>query len=153
MNTEIERRAEVTKSLEQAEEMRLAGNHEEAISLLSNTLQQGIDLAQVYYRLGNTYYDAKKYEHAEYSFRRAIDNDPIHINAHYNLGVVYRKMGRIDESMKMRRKANKIARQHPEKLKVSQEQIKQVRSVAKGMMIFGLIFITGLVLVLYLMFN
>ena len=153
MNTELERRTEVLQALDSAEEMRQSGNYEEAITLLSNTLQQGIDIAHIYYRLGNVYYDAKKYEHAEYSFRRAIDNDQLHVNAHYNLGVVYRKMGRIDESMKMRRKANKIARQHPEKLKVSQEQIKQVRSVAKGMIFFGLGFIAVLILVLYLILN
>jgi len=153
MSIEADRRTEVTKALAKSEELRQEKNHQEAISLLTEVLQHGIETAQVYYRLGNVYYDAKKFEHAEYSYRRAIDNDPNHVNAHYNLGVVYKRMGRIDESMKMRKKANKIVRQHPEKLKVSQEQIKQVRSMAKGMLIVGLVVVLLFIGVMFLLFT
>lgn len=153
MSTEVSKRADVTKALEDAENCRQEGDHEKGISILSDALQYGIEQAQIYYRLGNIYFDAKKLEHAEYSYRRAIDHDALHVNAHYNLGVVYKKMGRIEEGMKMRKKANKIARQHPEKVKVSSEQIASVRSFARRLLFFGIGFVVIVILVLYILFR
>jgi tetratricopeptide (TPR) repeat protein len=149
MNSE-DKRAEVERALERAEELRRERRYEEGIALLAQVLQHGIEQAQIYYRLGNIYYDAKKYEHAEYAYRRAIDHDPLHINAHYNLGVVYRRQGRIEESLKMRRKANALARQHPERVKVRPEQIEHVRRFARRMLFTGLIVIAVIVLLLWL---
>ena len=150
MNTEIDRQSDVRKAVEQAEELRLQGKHDESIKLLSDTLRYGVDQGHIYYRLGNVYFDAKRYDHAEYSYRRAIDHDSLHVNAHYNLGVVFKKMGRVDESMKMRKKANKLAQQHPEKLSVSTDQIERVRSFAKKLFFWGMAIILLLV-VLYIL--
>ncbi|MBI1729278.1 tetratricopeptide repeat protein [Candidatus Acetothermia bacterium] len=145
MSIEMDRRAEVARALEEADELRRQGKHEEGIKLLTNALSWGADQAQIFYRLGNLYFDAKKYDHAEYSYRRAIDHEADHINAHYNLGVTYKKMGRIDESMKLRKKANKLAQQHPERVKVSTDQVTQIRSFAKKLLFIGM----GFVLLLF----
>jgi len=145
-----EKRAEVERALERAEQLRRERRYDEGITLLTQALQYGIEQAQIYYRMGNIYYDAKKYEQAEYAYRRAIDHDPLHINAHYNLGVVYRKQGRIEESLKMRRKASALARRHPERLKVSPQQIEQVRRFARRMLFAGLIVIAAIILLLWL---
>jgi tetratricopeptide (TPR) repeat protein len=153
MSVEMDRRAEVARVLEKAEELRRQGKHEEGVKLLTDALSLGTDQAQVFYRLGNLYFDSKKYDHAEYSYRRAIDHEADHINAHYNLGVTYKKMGRIDESMKLRKKANKLAQQHPEKLKVSTDQITQVRSFAKKLLFFGFGFVVLLFVVLLILFR
>lgn len=151
MSSESDKRAEVEGALRRAEELRQGKRYEEGIALLSNVLKHGIEQAQIYFRLGNIYYDAKKYEHAEYAYRRAIDHDPLHINAHYNLGVVYRKQGRVDESLKMRRKANDIARRHPERMTVKPDQIDNVRHFARKLLIGGLILI-AVILLLVLVF-
>jgi tetratricopeptide (TPR) repeat protein len=153
MTTEVNKRADVTKALEEADNYRMDGDYEKGISVLSDALAHGVEQSQIYYRLGNIYFDSKKYEHAEYSFRRAIDHDSLHVNAHYNLGVVYKKMGRIDEGMKMRKKANKIARQHPEKVKVSSEQIATVRSFARKLLFFGIGFIVLIIVALFVIFS
>jgi len=100
----------VATALERSDQLRRESHYDQAISLLLDALQYGVDKAQVYYHLGNTYYDAGKLEHAEYVYRKAITLDPLHINAHHNLGVVYRRQNRIAESIKMRRRANKLAR-------------------------------------------
>jgi len=150
MNSE-DKRAEVERVLQQAEELRKQKRYDEGIALLTGALQYGIEQAQIYYRLGNIYYDAKKYEHAEYAYRRAIDYDPLHINAHYNLGVVYKRQGRIEESLKMRKKANALARRHPERLKISPEEIEGARRFARRMLFVGLIAITAVVLLILLL--
>jgi tetratricopeptide (TPR) repeat protein len=147
MSSANDRRAEVESALHRAEELRKEKRYDEGIHLLSGVLTHGMEQAQIYYRLGNLYYDARKYEHAEYAYRRAIDYDPLHINAHYNLGVVYRQQGRIDESLKMRRKANDLARRHPERLKVKPEEVAHVRRLARRMLLAGLILIAVIVLI------
>ncbi len=153
MSTEVNRHEEIRRALERAEELRKEGKPDEGITLLSDALRYGIDQAQIFYKLGNLYFDAKKLEHAEYSYRRAIDHDETHINAHYNLGVVLKKLGRVDESMKLRKKANKLAQQNPERLTVSTEQVKQIRTFAKKIFYFGMIFIIVVVIVLFLVFR
>lgn len=152
MNSASDKQAEVEGALKRAEQLRQEKHYDEGIALLSDALRHGLEQAQIHYRLGNIYHDAKKYEHAEHAYRQAIDHDPLHVNAHYNLGVVYRKQGRIDESLKMRRKANDVARRHPERMKVKPEQVQSVRRFARRMFIGGLILI-GVIVLLVLLFR
>jgi tetratricopeptide (TPR) repeat protein len=143
-----DRRTAVDRALARAEELRKEKRYDEGITLLRDALRYGIEQAQLHYRLGNLYYDAGKYEEAEYAYRQAITHDPLHINAHYNLGVVYRRMGRMDESIKMRKKANALARRHPERVRVRPEQVKYARRYARNFFLGGLLFVVLLVLVL-----
>lgn len=151
MSSVSDKRVEVETALQRAEALRKEKRYEEGIALLSNVLKHGIEQAQIYFRLGNIYYDAKKYEHAEYAYRRAIDYDALHVNAHYNLGVVYRKLGRIDESLKMRRQANDLARRHPERVKVQPEQLDNLRRFARRMLL-GVLILIAMILFLLLVF-
>ncbi|HDN19465.1 MAG TPA: tetratricopeptide repeat protein, partial [Candidatus Acetothermia bacterium] len=85
--TEGERREICDRALAQAEELRRAGRHQEGIALLVDVLRYGVNKAQVYFRLGNLYFDSGDLSRAEYAYKRAIEEDPKHASAHHNLGV------------------------------------------------------------------
>lgn len=150
-SSESSRQIEIERALARAEELRQAKRFDEGIAVLNEALRYGVDQAQIYYRLGNIYYDAGKYEQAEYAYRQAITHDPLHINAHYNLGVVYRKMGRMAESIQMRKKANALARRHPERVKLSQDDVKRLRRFARNWLIGSLVFLALLLLLVWLL--
>lgn len=141
-----EQLSRVESALEQAEKLRHERRYEEGITLLIDALQYGVEKTKLYYRLGNLYYDAGKLDHAEYTYRKVLTLDALHINAHHNLGVVYRQQGRIAESIKMRRLANKLARRHPERMQLAPDQVKHARRYARRMLLFGLL-LTGALIV------
>lgn len=143
--SETERRAAVDDALSRAEQFRQEQRYEEGIDLLLEALAHGLDKAQIYYRLGNIYYDQGDNERAEYTFRKAITHDPNHINAHHNLGVVYRDEGRVRESIQMRKKAQRMARRHPDRVTITPEQAKFARKFAIRWFLGGLLILVGLV--------
>ena len=146
------REAEVERALEQAEALRKEGRYAEGLSLLQEALRLNVaktQRAQIYFRMGNLYFDTGKLEEAEQAYRKAIAHDPLHINAHHNLGVVYRRQGRIAESLKMRKKANTLARKHPERLKLAPHEIRRARRFARTWLLGGLIVLALLLLLLW----
>lgn len=148
--TEADRRAQVDEALERAETLRREERYDEGVELLLEALAYGIEKGQIYFRLGNLYYDSGDNERAEYAFRKAISNDPNHINAHHNLGVVYRKEGRIRESIQMRKKAQRLARRHPDRVTVTPEQAKVARKFALQWLFGGFGIIVGIVAIVML---
>lgn len=156
VTTKMDVMGEVNKSrannigtiFDEAETLRKQKKFTEARDLLIDALRRNEQTAQVYFRLGNVYHDQGDFERAEYTYRRAIDHDAHHINAHHNLSVIYRKQGRITESIKQRKKANKIARQHPEKVTFSEEQMAILKGFAKKVIIFGMAIVVLLVALL-----
>jgi len=141
----------VEQALEEAERLRRAGRYREGIELLIEALQYGLEKAQIYFRLGNLYFDAGDLERAEYSFKRAIEHDPEHVNAHHNLSVVYRKQGRIGEYVKLRKRALKLAARHPERVQLPQEQARHARRLALKLFFLGMGLLTLIVLVILLL--
>lgn len=107
------------QALAQAETLRRRKRHNEAIALLLDLLRYGEEKATIYFRLGNVYFDAGDLARAEYAYQRAIHEDSHHASAHHNLGVVYRKQGRIAESVKMLKKAQSLAIRYPKKVELS----------------------------------
>gem|GEM_PF-3398124 len=103
---EAERR--VRQALEAAERARRQRRFSQGIELLIDALRYEVQEDAVYYRLGNLYFDAGDLTRAEYAYRRAIETNPQHVNAHHNLSVVYKKTGRIDESVRMRKRAMRL---------------------------------------------
>lgn len=148
---EPERLKKVQETLEQSERLRQEKRYQEGIDLLIEALKYGTNKAQIYFRLGNIYYDAGDFSHAEYAYRKAIDHDPHHVNAHHNLAVVYKKQGRIAESIKMRKRASSLARQHPDKVQLNKEQVKQIRSYANKVIIFVGILLAVVIVVILLL--
>jgi tetratricopeptide (TPR) repeat protein len=149
--SESERRQRVAEALREAEHLRREKRYEQGIDLLVNALQYGVDKAQIYYRLGNLYFDADKIDHAEYAYRKAIEIEPHHVNAHHNLSVVFRKQGKISESVKFRKQASSLARRHPEQVQMNPEQIEHARHYARKWLIGGLVVLGMLILAFVLL--
>jgi len=103
----------VRRALARAEELRRGGRHQEAVDLLLEALRCGEDVAQVFFRLGNIFFDRGDLARAEHAYRRATEEDARHSSAHHNLGVVYRRQGRIAQSVKMLKKARSLDFRHP----------------------------------------
>jgi len=143
--SETDRRAAVDDALSRADQFRQEQRYEEGVDLLLEALAHGLEKGQIYYRLGNIYYDQGDNERAEYTFRKAITHDPNHINAHHNLGVVYRDEGRVRESIQMRKKAQRMARRHPDRVTITPEQAKFARMFAIRWLLGGLLIFVGLV--------
>lgn len=132
------RRELVREVLEHAEELRRQKRYKEAIDLLVDLLRYGEEKATIYFRLGNVYFDAGDLSRAEYAYQRAIQEDPHHVSAHHNLGVVYRKQGKISESVKMLKKARRLELRHPKKVELTPEQKKALWRLAWPMMLVPL---------------
>ncbi|MCR4404229.1 MAG: tetratricopeptide repeat protein [Candidatus Acetothermia bacterium] len=142
---------EVEAALEEAERLRQAGNYREGIALLVSALQFGEKTAQIYFRLGNIYYDSHDLDRAEYAYKKAIEHDPAHVSAHHNLAVVYRKQGRISEYVKQRKQALRLAGRHPERVQLSEEQARRVKRLALRLFLFGLGLVVAVLLLSYLL--
>lgn len=147
--TEAERRARVEEALAQGEALRKAKEYDKGIDVLVEALQHGVEKAKLYFRLGNIYFDAGKLDHAEYAYRRVIDIDPTHANAHHNLSVVVRQQGKLSEAIRLRRQAERLALKNPHSIQLTPEQIEHARRLARrwlvGVGIAFAIIILGLV--------
>jgi len=107
--------------------------------------------AQIYFRLGNIYYDAGDLSRAEYAYKRAIEEDPRHALAHHNLGVVYRKQGKIGLSVKMLKKARRLELLYPRKVELSPEQKKAVLRMGLYTGLAALFLVVAVFAIIYLL--
>lgn len=149
--TEGQRREICQRALARAEELRRAGRYQEGIALLADLLRYGVDKAQVYFRLGNLYFDAGDLAGAEQSYKRAIAEDPTHASAHHNLGVVYRRRGDIARSIKMLKKARKLELRHPRQVPLTPEQKSFLKRMALPMLAVPVLALIAVLLLIYLL--
>ncbi len=133
--TKEESSKRVKKAIEEAKEYRKKGEFQEGIDLLINVLKYRAKEDQIYYRLGNIYYDAHDLDRAEYAYRRAIEKNKMHVNAHHNLSVVYKKQGRIAEFVKLKKKAARLTAKNPAQASLSPEKVKWLKSLGYKLMI------------------
>jgi len=145
-----EKKERAEKLLEKGQKLREEGDYDRGINVLMEALELGIKQDEAYYRLGNTFYDADDLDRAEYSYERAIEENEEHANAQHNLAVVYREQGKIDKSVKQRKKANKIQINNPKDPDLSDDDRSFVKKLAIKMFLFLTLGITGLGLVVYL---
>ncbi len=145
-----EREEKVSKLLEKAKELREQGNYDQGKDKLLNALELEAKKDKVYYRLGNIFFDAGDIDRAEYAYKRAIEENKEHVNAQHNLAVVYRKQGRIDESVKQRKKANKIEVKNPKDPDLTEEEKGYAKWLALKLMLLILVGVLGFGLFVYL---
>ncbi len=98
-------------------------------------LRYGEDKAQLFFRLGNLYFDSGDIARAEHAYRRATEEDPRHASAHHNLGVVYRKQGKVSQSVRMIKKAQWLDLRHPRRVELSPVQKRNIRRWARPMVV------------------
>jgi tetratricopeptide (TPR) repeat protein len=147
----LEERGRICRAaLARAEELRRAKRYKEGIDLLVEALKYGIEKPTIYFRLGNIYFDAGDLARAEYAYKRAIEEDPRHALAHHNLGVVYRKQGKIGPSVKMLKKARKLELLHPRKVNLSAGEKQTLVRMGLYTTLIIVALILGFFLLLYL---
>ncbi|RLE31134.1 hypothetical protein DRJ54_01170 [Candidatus Acetothermia bacterium] len=146
-----ERREVCQRVLARAEELRREGRPQEGIPLLVEALKYGVEKAQLYFRLGNLYYDAGDLARAESAYKRAIEEDPKHISAHHNLGVVYRKQGKISQAVKMLKKARRLELRYPRRVELNPEQKSFLKKLALPMLTVPVLALLGILLLIYIL--
>ncbi len=141
----------VEGALAQAEELRRAGRPAEGVALLLDALRYGEAKAQVLFRLGNLYFEQGDLARAEHAYRRATEEDPRHASAHHNLGVVYRRQGRIAQSVQMLKKARRLDLRYPRRVDLTPEERERARRWAWRGVLLPIVVVAGVVLVLWLL--
>ena len=137
--THEEQVAFVGESLEKADALRKKKEYKEAISLLVEALQYGLEKAQIYYRLGNIYIDGNDLARAEYAYNRALEMDPNLVNAMHNLAVVYRRQKKIALYVKTYKKSQRLSIKKPHKTDFNPDQKKKIRGLSRtvSLWLFG----------------
>ena len=107
--TKDKKKEEVEKALEEAKIHRKKKRFQKGIDLLVDALRYQVKEDEIYYRLGNIYYDAGDLDQAESAYQSAIEKNKDHAYAHHNLSVVYKRKGKTWEFVKMKKKATKLA--------------------------------------------
>jgi tetratricopeptide (TPR) repeat protein len=107
--TNDEKKEEVERAIEEAIIHRKKKRFQKGIDLLVEALRYQVEEDQIYYQLGNIYYDAGDLDRAEYAYQQAIEKNKEHVNAHHNLSIVYKRKGRIWEFVRMKKKAARMA--------------------------------------------
>ena len=138
-------------ALAQAEDLRRAGCHAEGVALLLDTLRYGTTKAQVLFRLGNLYYEQGDLTRAEYAYRRVTEEDPRHASAHHNLGVVYRRQGKISLSVRMLKKARRLELQYPRRVELAPDGRRTARTWSRRVLVLPLLIVISVVLLVWLL--
>ncbi|WP_237055249.1 tetratricopeptide repeat protein [Microbulbifer sediminum] len=91
----------VSRDFEESLQLLHAGEYQQAISLLNDVVEREQRLPAPYVNLGIAYYKSGDQKHAEESFLKALEIDPVHPTANNELAVLYRKQGRFEEARKI----------------------------------------------------
>lgn len=113
-------------------------------------LRYGEDKAQLFFRLGNIYFDGGDIARAEHAYRRATEEDPRHASAHHNLGVVYRKQGKVSQSVRLLKKARWLDLRHPRGVELSPVQKRSIRRWARPTVAVPLAILFFVILIIWL---
>jgi len=150
LQTREEQLAFVQEAMEKADELRRGKQFREAISLLVEALQYGIDKANLYYRLGNVYFDGGDLGRAEYAYNRALEVDPKHVNAMHNLAVVYKRQKKISQYVKTYKKSQRMALRYPPNPTLSAAQKRRARILSLRVLLWIAGGLGGVALVIWL---
>jgi len=119
-----------------ADQLRREKRFQDAISLLVEALQYGIDKATLYYRLGNVYFDGEDLSRAEYAYNRALEVDPKQVNAMHNLAVVYKRQKKISLYVKTYKKSQRMTLRYPKNLEFSAGEKRRIRFLSARVLLW-----------------
>lgn len=95
------------------------GDVAQATSLLQSVLKADPNLAAAHTVLGTIYVKQKSYPAGRAELERAIELDPKNLKAHYQLGVVYSRLGDKARAQEMFAAADKLRKEEREQAEVS----------------------------------
>lgn len=152
-NAPEEQQALVQEALVQAENLRKKKDYKQAIKLLVEALQYGIDKETIYYRLGNVYIDGADLARAEYAYKRALVIDPHYVNAMHNLAIVYKRQKKTSLYVKTYKKSQRMQLRHPRNQKLTPKQKTRLRRLSFKTMLYMLLGLGAIVIILILLFR
>ncbi|MFA5792631.1 MAG: tetratricopeptide repeat protein [Candidatus Gracilibacteria bacterium] len=103
--------------LKQADALKLAGQHMEAIALANKMLIADLDFVEAYEEIGDNYLSLHEHEKASKALKHALKLKPGSPNALYLLGFLYSSTGEFDKSVETLELANHVQPHHPEILR------------------------------------
>lgn len=108
---------EVLDALERAEQLKLQGEHEEAIVLLEELLQQDPGNVPALEEVADNELSLENFARAEVVVRRALALDTQSYTAHYILGYVHSQRSEWEPALLHLREANRLKANNPEILR------------------------------------
>ncbi len=82
-----------------------------------------------------------------------MEEDPKYASAYHNLGVVYRRQGKIGQSVKMLKKARRLELRYPRPVKLSQDQKAFLKRMALPMISVPILGLIVILAIIYLIFR
>ncbi len=101
----------------EAEKMKMAGEHLEAIKICERILGSDLDNHQAYEEIGDNYLSMREYHKAEKALLQALRVNPSSANAHYLMGFTHSALGHWQESISHLETADRLQPNHPEILR------------------------------------
>ena len=107
-------RAEAERLLEQSARDISAGNHEAALSTLTQAMKADIPRYRAWFRMGGLFFSLGKIEEAEAAFLRATELNPGESKGWYNLGICRAEQERLDHARPAFETCLSLERKFPE---------------------------------------
>ena len=103
--------------LTEAERMKMAGEHLEAIKICERVLHADLDSDEAFEEIGDNYLSMREYEKAHKALIQALRINPSSANAHYLIGFAHSAMGSWRDSIEHLESADRLQPNHPEILR------------------------------------
>jgi len=100
--------------LAQADQLKLEGEHLEAIAICEKMILDDPEYAEAYEEIGDNYLSLREFDKALKALKHALKLNP---NAHYLIGFTYSSLGEWDKSIMHLEEAYEIQPNHPEILR------------------------------------
>ncbi len=113
----IQEDSNINYLLEEADQSKIKGEHQQAIKTCERVLTQDLDCQEAYEEIGDNYLSLKLYDKAEKALLQSLRINPLSANAHYLYGFTKSALGEWAESIDHLEKADEIQPNHPEILR------------------------------------
>lgn len=107
----------VLERLEQAEQLKLGGKHEDALLILEQLLLEDPSNVSALEEVADNELSLERYDRAETAAGQAVSLDPASYTGHYILGFIRSHQEKWDEAFKRLREANSLKPNNPEILR------------------------------------
>ena len=121
--------------LVQADQLKLQGDHHEAISICEKILVEDLDCLEAYEEIGDNYLSLREFDKAITALKQALTIDPKSANSNYLLGFTYSSLGEWKKSIKHLEASDEVQPNHPEILRCLGWSVFHGVSKAKGLIL------------------
>ena len=103
--------------IQEAEQLKMEGNHTEAIARCEKILCSDLNCTEAYEEIGDNYLSLREYDKAKKALTQALRTNQRSANANYLLGFLYSATGEFKKSIKYLEIADGYESNHPEILR------------------------------------